>query len=78
MPFSAGLHLGHGSAYTIIDFVHPMDTPVVQLEHVASAVFHDAPTEVRLWAYVFDKLTKTALPPDESIQLIESIIRELS
>jgi hypothetical protein len=77
MPFSAGLHLGHSGAYTIIDFAHPVDTTVVQLEHAATASFTDAPTDVRLWAYVFDNLTTTALPQDESVQLIESIIREL-
>lgn len=78
VPFSAGLHLGHSGAYTLIDFAHPLDTPVVQLEHVGTAVFSDAPPEVRLWAYVFDNLTTTALPPDESLQLIESIIQESS
>jgi hypothetical protein len=77
VPFSAGLHLGTSGAYTIIEFAHPLDTTVVHLEHAATAVFHDAPPEVRRWSYVFDSLTRTALPPDESVQLIESIIREL-
>jgi Domain of unknown function (DUF5753) len=77
-PFSAGLHLGHSGPYAIFEFANPLDTTIIELEHVATAVFKDAPPEVRLWSYVFDNLTRTALSPDESVQLIESIIRESS
>ena len=77
-PFSGALHLGHSAPYTIIDFADPLDTPIFQLEHGATAVFNDAPSEVRRWAYVYDTLTKAALSPEKTVQLIESIIEELS
>lgn len=76
-PFSGPLHLGHSTPYTLIDFTDPLDTPLVQFDNVVSA-FGDTPGEVRLWTFVFDHLTRTALSPKETVGLIESIIRELS
>jgi transcriptional regulator with XRE-family HTH domain len=76
-PFSGPLHLGHSTPYTLIDFADPLDTPIVQFDNVVSA-FGDTPGDVRLWAFVFDHLTRTALSPNATVGLIESIIRELS
>lgn len=76
-PFSGPLHLGHSTPYTIIEFAHELDSPIVQFEHTAS-MFSDAPPEVRLWAYVFDNLERAALSPGETMQLIESIMKEVS
>jgi hypothetical protein len=56
---------------------HELDTTIIHFEH-ATSVFSDVPTEVRRLVYVFDNLVNAALPPDESVALIESIIRELS
>ena len=75
-PFSGPLHLGHSTPYAIIDFAHPLDTTIVQHEGAVSS-FTDAPPEVRRWEFVFDNLTRAALPPDATVQLIESIIKEL-
>jgi transcriptional regulator with XRE-family HTH domain len=77
-PFSAGLHLGHASAYTLIDFDHSLDTTILYLEHGATVTFIDGPSEVRRWSYVFDNLTRAALTPRKTTQLIQSIIKELS
>jgi hypothetical protein len=76
-PFEGRLHLGHSTPYQIFDFAHPLDTTMVHFDH-ASATFNDTPREVRRWTYVFDNLREAALSPDETVQLIESIIRELS
>ncbi len=75
-PFSGPLHLGHSTPYTIIEFGDELDTPIVQFEHTAS-MFSDAPPEVRLWSYVFDNLERAASSPGETVQLIESIIKEV-
>lgn len=76
-PFSGPLHVGHSRPYTIIDFPHEQDTTIVQIEQ-AAMTFNDALPDVRLWAYVFDNLTRTALSPDGSMKLIEAIIKEIS
>ena len=76
-PFSGSLHLGHSTPYTLTDFVHPLDTSIVHFDNAVST-FNDTPAEVRLWAYVFDHLTQTALSANDTVGLIESIIRELS
>jgi transcriptional regulator with XRE-family HTH domain len=75
-PFSGPLHLGHSTPYTIIDFAHPLDTTIVHHENAMSS-FSDAPPEVRRWGYVFDNLKSAALSKDETVRLIESIIKEL-
>lgn len=76
-PFSGPLHRGHSTPYTLADFAHPLDSSIVHFDNAVST-FIDTPGEVRLWAYVFDHLTETALSPKETVGLIESIIRELS
>lgn len=76
-PFSGPLHVGHATPYTVIDFAHELDTTVVQLEQAATT-FSDGPAEIRRWAYVFDNLTRTALSADETMKLIELIIKEVS
>jgi transcriptional regulator with XRE-family HTH domain len=76
-PFSESLHVGHSRPYTIVDFAHELDATIVQLEQ-AAMTFTDALPEVRLWTYVFENLTRTALSPDETMELIEAIIKEIS
>lgn len=76
-PFSGPLHVGHSTPYQIFDFADPLDVTMVHFDHAAPS-FNDTPREVRRWAYVFDNLRETALSPDESRRLIESMIRELS
>jgi transcriptional regulator with XRE-family HTH domain len=76
-PFSGSLHVGHSRPYTIVDFAHDLDTTIVQLEQ-AAMTFTDVLPEVRLWAYVFENLTRTALSPDETMKLIEAILKEVS
>lgn len=75
--FSGPLHLGHSTPCQIIDFAHALDTTMIHFDH-AAPTFDDTPREVRRWAYVLDNLTETALSPDDTVRLIESIIRELS
>lgn len=76
-PFSGPLHVGHSTPYQIFDFADPLDATMVHFDHAAPS-FNDTPREVRRWAYVFDNLRESALSPDESRRLIESMIRELS
>ncbi|MGI9000699.1 MAG: helix-turn-helix domain-containing protein [Pseudonocardia sp.] len=76
VPFTAGLHLGHSSPYTLLSFGDDADSPLFHQEHSADAVLSDNPAEVRRWNYVFGELVKIALPVEESRRLIESILKE--
>lgn len=77
VPFSAPLHLGHSGPYTILDFKDPRDTPLLQVEHGANAVFDDDPKAVRRWSFVFEELVKIALSPEATLKLIDEIIEEM-
>jgi hypothetical protein len=79
VPFSAGPHLGHSNPYAILRFENPLDSPIVSFDSApVTSMIVDTPAELRRWRYVFDELQRTALPPEGTVRLIESIIEELA
>lgn len=75
VPFTAGLHVGHSSPYSLLEFGAD-DPPIFHQEHAADEMLSDNPANVRRWRYVFDELVKIALPVEDSRRLIESILKE--
>ncbi|MFE9748263.1 helix-turn-helix transcriptional regulator [Saccharothrix saharensis] len=75
VPFTAGLHLGHSSPYSLLEFGAD-DPPLFHQEHAADATLSDSPANVRRWKYVFGELVKIALPVEDSRRLVESILKE--
>ncbi|MFD0205419.1 MULTISPECIES: DUF5753 domain-containing protein [Saccharothrix] len=75
VPFTAGLHLGHSSPYSLLEF-GAEDPPMFHQEHAADATLSDNPASVRRWKYVFGELVKMALPVDDSRRLVETILKE--
>ncbi|PSL52264.1 hypothetical protein B0I31_11491 [Saccharothrix carnea] len=75
VPFTAGLHLGHSSPYSLLEF-GVEDPPMFHQEHAADATLSDNPANVRRWKYIFGELVKMALPVDGSRRLVETILKE--
>ena len=75
VPFTAGLHLGHSSPYSLLEF-GAEDPPMFHQEHAADASLSDSPADVRRWKYIFGELVKIALPVEDSRRLVESILKE--
>ncbi|WP_433273563.1 helix-turn-helix domain-containing protein [Actinosynnema sp. CS-041913] len=75
VPFTAGLHLGHSSPYSLLEFGSG-DLPMFYQEHAADAALTDSPVDVRRWRYIFGELVKIALSVEDSRRLMESILKE--
>ncbi|NUT50415.1 MAG: hypothetical protein HOV94_24380 [Saccharothrix sp.] len=75
VPFTAGLHVGHSSPYTLLEF-GAEDPPLFHQEHTAEDALSDNPANLRRWKYVFGELVKIALTVEDSRRLVESILKE--
>ena len=74
LAFASGLHPGMGGSFAIIEFPERLDPDVVYTEGVTGqAYIEERDREVRARSETFDLLRATALPPAESVVLIQSI-----
>jgi hypothetical protein len=71
MPFQAGEHASLGGPFTLLDFER--SDSLVCLEGNRSFSFVDDPAEVRCFKDILDTLKRSSLPPDRSIELINSV-----
>jgi transcriptional regulator with XRE-family HTH domain len=75
LPFAAGEHAAMAAPFVVLEFG---DYPaVVHVENVASALFVEAPDDVRPYTLVFDHLAAVALAPRESVALIGAAAGDL-
>lgn len=78
LPFTSGAHAATGFAFTLLRFPHAdggLET--VYLEDLTSARYiDDKPDEQQRYAIVWNHLTRTALPPDQSVDLLDTLVDE--
>lgn len=77
LPFEAGEHGSMGSAFFILTFPDPGDTPCVYLETRAGSLYLEEIDEIRQYATLFDHLRATALGVRKSAELVSEAIRRL-
>jgi transcriptional regulator with XRE-family HTH domain len=77
IPFSVGAHAGLGSAFSILGFPDSEDHEVVYIEEAAGSLYIERAAEVRRYKLKMDHLLAAALRPEESIQMILSVTKEL-
>jgi transcriptional regulator with XRE-family HTH domain len=77
IPFTAGAHPGMGRPFVILVFSDLVDTDVVYLEDLASALWVEDVAEVARYNAFFNHLRATALSFDDSEALITSVVKEL-
>lgn len=76
IPFSAGSFYGAGQSILYAEGQVPqLDT--VQLDTAYGAHFTDSPTPLANYRALLDLMEESALPPEESRKLIQSIAREM-
>jgi transcriptional regulator with XRE-family HTH domain len=78
LPFAAGLPPVTAGSFSILDSLATGAPDVVYLENKTRVFFIDAEAEVHRYTQAFDYLSTQALPPQESINLIEQALRDLS
>jgi transcriptional regulator with XRE-family HTH domain len=77
MPFRRGGHAAEGGPFTVLGFPEPDLPDVVYLEQLTSAMYIDKRDEVAQYVRVMDRMRADSLPPDDSRDLIRSLILEL-
>jgi transcriptional regulator with XRE-family HTH domain len=77
MPFRRGGHAAEGGPFTVLGFPEPDLPDVVYLEQLTSALYIDKRDEVAQYVRVMDRMRADSLPPDDSRDLIRSLILEL-
>lgn len=74
MPLDAPLHSGLTSNMTIMDFRHPWPA-LAMVDHTRGGVSLEEPEDVAAFTEVFDAVCETALPTDESRDVIKKYLK---
>jgi transcriptional regulator with XRE-family HTH domain len=77
IPFTGGAHPAMGRPFVILVFPERVDTDVVYLEDLTSALYVEDVAEVDRYNVFFNHLRATALSFDDSAALITSVLKEM-
>jgi transcriptional regulator with XRE-family HTH domain len=77
IPFAGGAHPAMGRPFIILVFPERVDTDVVYLEDLTSALYVEDVAEVDRYNVFFNHLRATALSFDDSSALITSVLKEM-
>ncbi|WP_433271761.1 helix-turn-helix domain-containing protein [Actinosynnema sp. CS-041913] len=78
LPYSAGAHQGFHGGFIRLEFPIPRDPGVVYLEDLSGGRYYDDTDVIDRYVEVGDRLMELALPPRESLSLIDAVRRELA
>jgi transcriptional regulator with XRE-family HTH domain len=73
LPLDAPPHVGMSGGFTVVGFPEASDLDVVLMEHLTSALYVEDAAEVSRYGSAFEHLRATALPLDESADLIATL-----
>ncbi|MBV9011185.1 MAG: helix-turn-helix domain-containing protein [Pseudonocardiales bacterium] len=71
IPYSAGAYRGMDGPFVILEFPETDDLDVILTEGIAGSFFLERPTTVQSYKQRFEAIGKHALPPDESLTLLQ-------
>lgn len=77
VPFRAGAHSGTTGPFVILDFAEITDHAIVYVETLAGDIYLEQPHDAERYTIAFERLLAAALPPDDSVRLIERAADEL-
>jgi len=77
IPFGGGAHPAMGRPFIILVFPERVDTDVVYLEDLTSALYLEDVAEVDRYNVFFNHLRATALSFEDSSALIKSVLKEM-
>ncbi len=76
LPFVVGAHAGMDGTFAILEFEEERDADVVFTENATGGLFLEKSEELIKYTSIFEAIRSTALPPEESIEMIEMLIEE--
>ncbi len=78
VPFTADAHAALGDGFTIIQWPAEEDPEAVYVDGLTSWRIHENNPEIRQYNHAFASAQTQALPPRNSVKLINSVLKELS
>jgi transcriptional regulator with XRE-family HTH domain len=76
LPFAAGAHAGMDGTFAILEFEEEGDADVVFTENATGGLFLEKAEELSKYISIFETIRSSALPPEESIGMIEMLVEE--
>jgi transcriptional regulator with XRE-family HTH domain len=76
LPFEVGAHAGMDGTFAILEFEEERDADVVFTENATGGLFLEKTEELQKYTSIFEAIRTTALPPEESIEMIETLAEE--
>jgi len=76
LPFAAGAHAGMDGSFVILEFEEEGDADVVFIDNATGGLFLEKAEELSKYVSIFDIVRASALPPEESIEMIETLVEE--
>ncbi|MCO6005585.1 helix-turn-helix domain-containing protein [Actinoallomurus purpureus] len=77
MPFRVGGHAGEAGAFTILRFPEPELPDIAYLEQLTGAMYLEKDDDMDHYTAAMERLCVQSASPEESMDLISKIIREL-
>jgi hypothetical protein len=77
LPYAVGGHPGMPGSFVILQFADAGAGDVVYIETQAGDLFLESDTDLSRFGAIFEYLRALALPPDESVALIQGAARDL-
>jgi transcriptional regulator with XRE-family HTH domain len=77
LPYGVGGHPGMPGSFVILQFADAGASDVVYIETQAGDLFLESDTDLSRFGAIFEYLRALALPPDESVALIQGAARDL-
>ena len=74
LPFRVGGHAAAGGPFSILRFAEPDLPDIVYLEQLTSALYLDRREAVEHYIEVMDRLCVSALPAQESMEMIANVL----
>jgi transcriptional regulator with XRE-family HTH domain len=78
VPFTADAHAALGDSFVIIQWPDEHDPEAVYVDGQTSWTVHERSGVIRQYVHAFASVQAQALPPRESLDLIHTVIKELS
>jgi transcriptional regulator with XRE-family HTH domain len=76
LPFEVGAHAGMDGTFAILEFEEERDANVVFTDNATGGLFMEKTEELQKYTAIFETIRATALPPEESIEMIELLVEE--
>lgn len=76
LPFAVGAHVAMTGAFTMLRFPQELEMNAVFLEHDHGATSAERPVDVDRYSRMFERLTATALSPDQTRERLATLIDE--